>query len=914
MNKTRIKNIFRSITSSLNRFLSILFIVAIGTGFMAGLAATSPDMLDTADKYMDEYNLYDLDIKATLGFDEDDVEEISQSEEIEQVQAVKSLDFVLTNDTKKTFTSRVMGLLNDENKTTLNNFILKEGRLPSNNNECLLQATSGKYVGNTPKIGSTLSLFEDDVNYLDIKSKVNTTTLTVVGYVESPLSISVEAESSNVGTGSVELNVYVRESFYNFTYYTDLFLKIKDASNMQTFSTAYKEKIDSTKNILKDISIEQKQNRIDKIQKEYEEKILASKDSLKEIFNKTNEVNISFEENQANILKNNIQIIKILLESDDEDLIKLTDYLKKASFSKVPTLSTNEIDTIASNALEEVKKTISNTWLIRTRSDMTGFSSYESNVEKISALSKVFPIFFFLVALLVALTTMTRLVEENRMQIGTLKAIGYSNYSILSEYIIYSLLASVLGSILGLIVGFNLFPRAIAKAYSMMYYLPKTITTFRINIALVVAPITIVSIIIATFISCYKNFKALPSSLMVPPVPNGGKRIWLEKINFLWKHFSFKQKILWRNLFRYKKRLFMTIIGVAGCSALLVTGFGVKDSVNDIVDKQFYDINKYDILLLADSKDILSTDKQTSAIMNDKSIIKDYNYLTMEEGKVIKEKNSQVNIFVLDDCLAIDKYINLKERITSKKLNLEDDGVILTEKLCEELGVKVGDYIEIENSQGINGKVKVTAITENYVKSYAYMSTDTYYQTFNTQVEFKMLIANLINKDDLTDVVSKILESKHIIYTRTNASIKDNFSKSIKSINGVILVLILAAGLLCIVVEYNLTNVNICERKKELATMRVLGFHKTEVETYIFKETDLLSLFGSLVGLILGFYLHKFVVKTVEVNQIMFGRKIHFTSYLISIVIVIVFTILVNQVMRKNIRKIDMVDAMKASE
>ena len=300
--------------------------------------------------------------------------------------------------------------------------------------------------------------------------------------------------------------------------------------------------------------------------------------------------------------------------------------------------------------------------------------------------------------------------------------------------------------------------------------------------------------------------------------------------------------------------------------------------------------------------------------MNDKSIIKYYNYLTMEEGKVIKEKNSQVNIFVLDDYLAIDKYINLKERITSKKLNLEDDGVILTEKLCEELGVKVGDYIEIENSQGINGKVKVTAITENYVKSYAYMSTDTYYQTFNTQVEFKMLIANLINKDDLTDVVSKILESKHIIYTRTNASIKDNFSKSIKSINGVILVLILAAGLLCVVVEYNLTNVNICERKKELATMRVLGFHKTEVETYIFKETDLLSFFGSLVGLILGFYLHKFVVKTVEVNQIMFGRKIHFTSYLISIVIVIVFTILVNQVMRKNIRKIDMVDAMKASE
>ena len=269
MNKTRIKNIFRSITSSLNRFLSILFIVAIGTGFMAGIAATSPDMLDTADKYMDEYNLYDLDIKATLGFDEDDVEKISQSEEIEQVQAVKSLDFVLTNDTKKTFTSRVMGLLNDENKTTLNNFILKEGRLPSNNNECLLQATSGKYVGNTPKIGSTLSLFEDDVNYLDIKSKVNTTTLTVVGYVESPLSISVEAESSNVGTGSVELNVYVRESFYNFTYYTDLFLKIKDASNMQTFSTTYKEKIDSTKNILKYISIEQKKNRIDKIQKEY---------------------------------------------------------------------------------------------------------------------------------------------------------------------------------------------------------------------------------------------------------------------------------------------------------------------------------------------------------------------------------------------------------------------------------------------------------------------------------------------------------------------------------------------------------------------------------------------------------------------------------------------------------------------
>ena len=505
---------------------------------------------------------------------------------------------------------------------------------------------------------------------------------------------------------------------------------------------------------------------------------------------------------------------------------------------------------------------------------------------------------------------MTRLVEENRTQIGTLKAIGFSNGQILSQYMIYSLLACFLGSVLGLVVGFKLFPKAISSAYSMMYTIPKTLTPFRFNIAFIVAPVTIGSILIATFFACYQSFKAMPAVLMVPSAPKPGKRILIERISFIWNKLSFSHKVMWRNLFRYKKRLFMTIIGVAGCSALLLTGFGLKDSISDIVSIQFNELYKYDLTILTTENFAASKDEVLNDYLQNK--VNNWMYFSSETGKISNDnKNYSVSILVPDNEKELTKYITFRNRKTKKEFTISN-GVVLSEKLAEELGVKVGDTVVVENEKGIKGKIVVEGITENYIQSFVYITKDMYKTIFNDEPLFKLIYCNTSDSSD--NAISDVMKSESVMYARSSLNIENTFSETIKSIDGVILVLILAAGLLCIVVEYNLTNVNICERKKELSTMRVLGFYHREVDSYLFSETNLLSIIGGLVGLLIGIWLHSFVVKTVEVNQVMFGRTIYFHSYVYAMIITIVFTILVDQVMRKSIRNIDMVEAMKAND
>ena len=516
-----------------------------------------------------------------------------------------------------------------------------------------------------------------------------------------------------------------------------------------------------------------------------------------------------------------------------------------------------------------------------------------------------------MVALLVALTTMTRLVEENRTQIGTLKALGFSNVEILGEYMFYSLLSSALGCILGFSVGFRLFPKAISSAYAMMFTLPEVTTSVRHDIVLWVAPVTVGSILLATLWACWSEFRACPAKLMQPKAPAAGKRIWLEHLPFIWKRLSFTHKVTCRNLFRYKKRFFMTVIGVAGCSALLVTGFGLRDSINDIVNKQFGEIYLYQMNVLTDGE-MLSDD--LVKYLDDKEVFDGWLPYSDESGKVMANgKSESANIEVPSDVSDFGSFISLRNRKTKEKLTLSDDGAVLTEKLCETLGVTVGDSVTLQNSDGREAEMKVIGITENYLTSFAYVAPGGYANAFGKSADFRHLLCMVGNA--ATDAVSeKLLGFDNVLYVNASQSLKDNFADSIKSIDGVIFVLILSAGLLCMVVLYNLTNVNICERRKELATIRVLGFHPGEVSRYIFRETDALSLIGSAAGLFAGIWLHSFVVRTVEVDQVMFGRSIYPLSFVFALAISLLFTFIVDLIMRKQIRSVDMVEAMKSND
>ncbi len=925
MKITRIKNIARGIKNSLNRFISIMFIVALGAGFMSGLAAASPDMYDTADEYIDDYSLYDIDVKSTIGLTENDLESIESLDRTEAAQGAVVFDMVLNQADGSDFTSRVYGILDDASDTEINKLNLIEGRLPENDSECIIESVFGKYSGEGVSIGDKLTLSEANTNYDTLEGYMADTTLTVVGICQSPLCISIEGDSSNIGSGTINLNVYTRRSAFTCDFYTDIFMTVSGALELNTFEDEYNDLISDVTDEIKSISDERVALRANDLKSSAQDTI----DELTELIDTISSV-ADIQNAQSDDFtvrkQQNKEVSDILTASgssladtiSDETTLQTPDSYESAA--ELLSRLEDQLDE-ANDYLDSIDDSA---WMIRTRDDLTGYNSYSSNVGKVSALAKIFPVFFFVVALLVALTTMSRLIEEKRLQIGTLKALGYSNGQIIFEYMLFSISASVLGCILGFGVGFRIFPYAINSAYSMMYTLPAISTPIRWDIVAWVAPVTIVSILLATLWSCWSEFRSMPAILMLPKSPAPGKRIWLEHIGFIWRRMSFTHKVTARNLFRYKKRFIMTIIGVAGCSALLLTGFGIKDSVNDIIDKQYGQIDKYDLIFAMDEEDSLTNDESLNQTINDKGIISEYLSVSQETGKVYYGKEKQeINIFVPQDTEKFADFTTLRTRSGHDSIMLSDDSIVLTEKLCEEMGINIGDSVTLEDSEGHQATITVSAITENYVSSYAYLTPKTYTACFSSEPEYTNLLCKLTaeeNADSDTvlelanEATSKIMASSHILYGRSVASLKDTFSDSIQSINGVIYVLIIAAGLLCIVVLYNLINVNICERRKELATLRVLGFYKSETQNYIFRETNILSFLGALVGLVLGIWLHSVVVKTIEVNHIMFGREIKPLSYIIALAISVVFTLLVDLIMKRPINKTDMVEAMKAND
>lgn len=919
MKRTRRKHFWRDLRGSLNRFLSILFIVALGSGFMAGLAATSPDMYDTADRYMDDSAYYDMDLKSPLGFTEADVAAVAGLDVVDLLYAARVKDAELWDVHGEAYTSRIYAVLRKDGSAEMNRPVLVEGRLPQSPDECLIQATSGRYFNGNVGIGDTLQLSESDAaGTVSAASR----TLMVVGFAESPMCISVTAEASTVGSGKVVLHVYTQEAFFSSDVYTDLYLTVKDAAGEDCFSETYSDRIDAAKEVLKVIGKERTAARLAELCAEADD-AAESLRSLAATAASLSELQVTMAQGTAALLPQNAAaagmtagsapVLASLLQKTQAGIVEA---LTGSAAGGDAVLARLEAARAEAEATADALRQSSADWILRTREDSVGYSSYKNNVGKVAALSKVFPVFFFLVALLVALTTMTRLVAENRGQIGTLKALGFSNGQILSEYLIYSLSASVLGCVLGFAVGFRLFPMAISSAYGMMFTVPETMTPFRPEIALWVAPITVGSILAATLIACWGEFRACPAVLLRPEAPAAGKRILLERIPFLWKRLPFSAKVTCRNLFRYKKRFFMTVIGVAGCSALLLTGFGLRDSINDIVDLQFGEIYKYDMsLILTDPEAWRQEGNSLTKKLEDRTKTDAWMAVSDGTGRALaNDKNESVTLFVPENSEKMEQFITLRERKSGKAIPFPDADVVLTEKLSETLGVSVGDTVTLENGAGLRRELTVAGITENYLSSYAYLSADAYSGAFGTDPVYRTILCKSADGTNREDRIAELMADDAVLYVNSSDSLRESFADSIKSIDGVILVLILAAGLLCMVVLYNLTNVNICERRRELATIRVLGFHRREVERYIFRETNLLSLIGALAGLVVGIFLHAFVVRTVEIDMVMFGRTIYPLSYLFALLISVFFTLLVNQVMRRQIRKIDMVEAMKANE
>lgn len=566
-------------------------------------------------------------------------------------------------------------------------------------------------------------------------------------------------------------------------------------------------------------------------------------------------------------------------------------------------------------AEDEIKKIEKPEWYVLNRDKQYSAAEYGGCADSIDALAGIFPVFFVLVAALVALTTMTRMVDEQRINIGTLKGLGYTPGMIAKKYIVYAMSASAIGSIIGLIVGYTVFPTIIYNAYAIMYTVPKVELRTDLFITVLSIATSIFVTTFAAFAACRRELIEDPAILMRPKAPKNGKRILLERIGFVWNRIGFIWKVTLRNIFRYKKRFLMTVLGISGCTALILTGFGVRDSIQMIVDVQFGELNKYSMTASYDSDEKTENVEYLKSLISNEKGVKEIGMFHNQNAKVmINNKEKEVTVVIPENKNTFDDFIVLRDRKSHTPIKL-DKGIVISEKAARNLDAKVGDKVKILNENDVSAEAVISGITENYVNHYIYMTNDYYKELFNRNADSNRIYGVLndsITIDQEDKMASKIIDSTCANGTVFTTGIKDGFSDTIKSLNYVVLLMIVSAGALAFVVLYNLSNVNISERIREIATIKVLGFYDKEVSAYIYRENVILTFIGAIVGLGLGVILHQFIMVTVEVENMMFGRLINPLSYVAAFVLTIVMGIIVNLVMNKKLKKVEMVESLKS--
>ena len=830
------KDTLKEIINTRKRFLSILLIVLLGVGFFAGIRAASPDMKKTADTYFDETKMMDIEVISTTGLTDDDIKEIQDLQDVEIAEGTYSKD-VLTKVDEEEFVLKVHTLSDN-----INCVKLQQGEMPKNETECVVEESFLK--GTNKQIGDTITLEADDtLSGPNLKNKE----IKIVGTIHSPLYISRERGSTKLASGKINYYIYVPQSEITSNIYTEIYIKIKGAEELDTFTD------------------------------EYTDKIKEVKDSIKEI-------------------------AEVFLGPDSKN----TTSMLLGPDSKSTTVIKPE-------------------WYILDRSQNTGYASYSQDSERIANIGKVFPVVFFVIAALISLTSMTRMVEEQRVQIGTLKALGYTKGKIASKYIIYAILATLIGGIIGMLIGFRILPQIIYNMYAMMYSLGDIVLSFNPEIAITGLGWALICTVGATIIACYKELNLQPAALMRPKAPKAGKRVLLEKITWLWKKLKFTQKVTIRNVFRYKKRVSMTIIGILGCTALMVAGFGLRESVSNMIPSQYGEVFLYDTSITLrtelSKEDIKEQVKKISDIstINDEKDVSEAMAFNMQAVEILdKDNNQDIQLIIPEETEKLSNYIVLENRKTKEKYDIKN-GVVITEKLSKLLGIKQGDTIKIKNAKDKQAEVEVKGITKNYLMHYMYISPEYYERIFGEEVKYNTILLKEQNQIKETEEAEnklgkKVLENTNISKVTFMSQTKSIFDDVMDNMAFVVWILIISAGLLAFVVLYNLANVNISERIRELATIKVLGFYDKEVYDYVGRETTILTIIGILLGLVAGYFLEMFILKTCELDILMFDTRISIWTYIYSASLTVLFTVIVSIVTYFALKKIDMIESLKSVE
>lgn len=627
---------------------------------------------------------------------------------------------------------------------------------------------------------------------------------------------------------------------------------------------------------------------------------------------------------QLSDMKNQIAIYRTSVQTAKEKASTV-----EAEFQAAKNEAYDKLET-ARNQLDQAQQFLlgldNAKWYVNTRDEaLLGYDDYETTAKRTAAISLVFPWFFFLVSALVCLNTMTRMIEEDRTILGTFKALGMTDKEIMSKYIIYALAASSIGSIGGSFLGFSLFPFAVTTAYKILFDIPDVILSYRIAYALPGIAAAIGSTVLATYLTCRKSLTVVPSTLMRSKAPKSGKKVFLEKFPALWSHLSFTWKVTFRNVFRNMKRFVMATMAVAGCTALLLAGFGLNDSINRTMHNQFIKEDRvwnYDMqLVLNGSFDTTTVKCEAYDTVINQPLISSalMNYMSVFDATSDKADEPQETYLVVPETASeLGKYINLRSRLTDRTHQLSDNGAIITEKLSYELGVKEGDILRLIIDDSHSVSIPVAAVTENYAFHYIYLSKNLYCAIFGSMPAYNYITANFaideVSNEQKNALAQELMSEYEISAVAFTSQIQNSFANIMDSLSAIVLILIISAALLAFTVLYNLSIINITERTKEIATIKVLGFDNTEVSSYIFRENVILTLIGIIEGLLCGIILHKVVISMAEVDILMFGRGITFNSFLYAALLAFVFSMFVSIVLHRKLKKVDMVESLKSIE
>ena len=1009
------KNSFIKIRKSLGRFFSLIFIVALGSAFFAGVRETSSDMIRTTDAYYDTYALMDFRIVSTMGLTEDDVASLQELSNVDKVVPGYSFETVVNGDATK-----IYGYLEDINRVSL-----VEGRYLENENEILVERS-------TYNIGDTITLEADALDF------VKGTTYTVVGIADSPMYIYENKGISTVSDGKLDTFMYILPSNFTLEYYTEVYLTAKDSVS----KTAYEEDYKETISYLNDELVELKPIRETA---RYEE-ILA--EAMQEIYDAEAELNQQKAENDQkfadakkelddsritldqgwadyNSGKSTLENTRVSMESTfakkkeelDAGEAELTSSLSAYGITldqvagMINTLNT-QIDTLSAtletldpeseeyitcqtqlstlqvslqnlqkietaqatiasgrselargeeawqtqynsslaslnaayqellggeaeleagqasydanyatyvaeiskaeqeiaDAREEVSHLEKPVWYLFDREDNPGYTTFIDSATKVDSIAAVFPIFFILVAFLMGMNTMTRMIEEERGEIGLFISLGYSKAKIIVSYLFYVFLATTIGLVLGLTIGYLIVPLVIYRVYVSMFVLPDLQLYFNVGMSAIIALVCFGAMSLVTYITANRNFKYMPANLLRPEAPKMGKKVFLEHIHFLWRRLNFTWKVTIRNLFRYKKRIVMTLIGISGCTALLLTGFGIQDSIGSLRDKQFGEIEAYDAIFFLEE----ATSEINPLVEETLHEVQAYDFLNMESFTFnANNKNIDIYLMAFQDVSTVDQFIHLKDE-QGNTLSIDDNGVILSSKTADMLGVNVGDTFGVRNSENELFILRVSAISENYVNHYAYMS-DRYYEQIFGEKSYNAVIT-VMDEAKVSEIGNQFIQSGYFSSVQYITDSVNMFQDIIRSMNDIVLLILGFSTFLAITVLYNLTTINISERTREIATLKVLGFHDREVSGYVYRETLVLTIFGILIGMGLGVLLNQFVMTVAETDEILFVKDIYGMSYVYTFLIMTLFTVVVQFITYFILKKINMIDSLKSVE